>query len=190
MRDRCLQKSERESLAERIISDHMRFVCADGALRMWSERCRGTLGDVLESMVSLGTRRKIVSLVESRDSLRAFEMCEDMNVFGRDCEDEARMRRMLCRLVFVDLLRLGRHMDAVSFVRRFMADESEDRLFTLIGYRDVDDPRCSEIAQSVRRECVLETLNRHLFKKEVGREHSLLFLALNHHASIVNCQKK
>lgn len=193
-----LRRSESESLAEQIISDHMRFVCADGALRMWSERYQVSAGqdDSVqkkgEGVLSiLGIRKRIMSLIEGGDALDAFKMCDESRLFDTEVEEEARTKEILSKLVFVDLLKLGRHMEAIRFARTFINEENErDKLFTLIGYRDVSDPRFLETTQFIRRDQIVEILNRHLFKKEVGRELSLLSLALNHYVSILKYQRK
>lgn len=183
-----------ESLARGIISDHMRFVCADKALAMWNnryqERRNGSPGTA-ELYSSIGTRKKIISLIEKENTNEAFAICEDLKLFDLDVEGEALAREALSKLVFVDLLRAGRHIEAIRFARTFMNDENEnDRLFTLIGYKDVNDPRFHEIASAVKREKIVETLNKHLFRREVGRELSLLSLALSHYNSILKYQKK
>ncbi|CAD25351.1 hypothetical protein [Encephalitozoon cuniculi GB-M1] len=187
-------REDLESLAKRIIADHMRFVCADKALMLWNKRCQGHCNesaDDTELYSSITTRKRIMSLIEKENTDEAFRICEDLKLFDLGIENETLVKEALSKLVFVDLLRAGRHVEAIRFARTFMNDENEnDRLFTLIGYKDVDDPRFHEIADSIRRENVMEVLNKHLFRKEVGRELSLLSLALSHYNSILKYQRK
>lgn len=189
-----LKNNESESLAEKIISDHMKFVCADGALEMWNERCRVSnepFQKTPKGPLSTCTRKEIMSLVENGSTFEAFKMCSDLDLFDMEVEEEMKTKETLSKLVFVDLLRRGKHMEAVDFARDFINEENEgDKLFTLIGYEDASDPKFSEIIRFIKRDKIIDALNRHLFKKEVGRELSLLSLALNHYASILKYQKK
>lgn len=187
-------REDTESLARRIIADHMRFVCADKALMLWNRRYRKDYDEPendTELYSSISTRKRILSLIEKESTNDAFKICEDLKLFDLGIENEASVKETLSKLVFVDLLRAKKHMEAIGFARTFMNDENEnDKLFTLIGYEDINDPRFLEIADSIKREKVMETLNKHLFEKEVGRELSLLSLALNHYNSILKYQRK
>ncbi|KAG5859981.1 hypothetical protein KMI_04g07920 [Encephalitozoon hellem] len=183
-----------ESLAKRVIADHMRFVCADNALMLWNGRYqndRNVPGNNAELYSSISTRKRILSLIKEKNTSDAFKICEDLKLFDLGVENEASVKETLSKLVFVDLLRTRKHMEAIRFARTFMNDDNEsDKLFTLIGYKDIDNARFLEIADTIKRENVVEILNKHLFRKEVGRELSLLSLALNHYNSILKYQKK
>ncbi|WEL38514.1 hypothetical protein PFJ87_04g01900 [Encephalitozoon hellem] len=183
-----------ESLAKRVIADHMRFVCADNALMLWNGRYQNDQnvpGNNTELYSSISTRKRILSLIKEKNTSDAFKICEDLKLFDLGVENEASVKETLSKLVFVDLLRTRKHMEAIRFARTFMNDDNEsDKLFTLIGYKDIDDTRFLEISDTIKRENVVEILNKHLFRKEVGRELSLLSLALNHYNSILKYQKK
>ncbi|AFM98207.1 hypothetical protein EHEL_041590 [Encephalitozoon hellem ATCC 50504] len=183
-----------ESLAKRVIADHMRFVCADNALMLWNGRYQNDQnvpGNNAELYSSISTRKRILSLIKEKNTSDAFKICEDLKLFDLGVENEASVKETLSKLVFVDLLRTRKHMEAIRFARTFMNDDNEsDKLFTLIGYKDIDDTRFLEISDTIKRENVVEILNKHLFRKEVGRELSLLSLALNHYNSILKYQKK
>ncbi|AFN82929.1 hypothetical protein EROM_041650 [Encephalitozoon romaleae SJ-2008] len=183
-----------ESLARRIIADHMRFVCADKALILWNRRYRKDNDDPendKELYSSISTRKRILSLIEKKCTNDAFKICEDLKLFDLGIENEASVKETLSKLVFVDFLRARKHIEAIEFARTFINDENEnDKLFTLIGYEDINDARFLEIADSIKREKVVEILNKHLFGKEVGRQLSLLSLALNHYNSILKYQRK
>ncbi|ADM11450.1 uncharacterized protein Eint_041630 [Encephalitozoon intestinalis ATCC 50506] len=186
-------REDLESLAKRIIADHMRFVCADKALMLWNKRFprHNESTNDGEFYSSIATRKRILSFIEKEKTDEAFRVCESLKLFDLGTESVALVKEALSKLVFVDLLRAERHTEAIKFARTFINDENEnDKLFTLIGYKDVSDRRFLEIANIVRRESVVEALNKHLFKKEVGRELSLLSLALNHYNSILKYQRK
>lgn len=190
-----LKRNESESLAKKVISDHMRFVCANRALELWNKRYLIHNNPHEDRNIkihpSVDTRKRVLLLIEEGYTFEAFSMCEDLRLFNMEIDHEEKTKEILSKLVFVDLLRTGKHMNAVGFAKSFMNNENErDKLFTLIGYKDVNDPRFIEISRSIQRDEVIEVLNRHLFKKEVGRESSLLSLALNHYNSIMKCQKK
>jgi hypothetical protein len=188
-------RGEAENLAEMIISDHMRFVCAEKALIMWNERfqisCDLQNQRDAKSNVSFYTRRKVIALVEREESLEAYRMCEELGLFEDAAQEDSSTRGMLSKLVYVDLLRAKRFSEAIQFAKSFINEENErDKLFTLIGYEDVEDPRVADIMQSVSRERVVDAVNKYLFKKEVGRPCSLLGLALNHYNSILKYRRK
>jgi hypothetical protein len=188
-------REEVENLAEMVISDHMRFVCAEKAFIMWNERFRISYDlqspKDTRSNVSFYTRRKIVALIEREESLEAYKMCESLKLFEDAGHEEGATRAMLSKLVYVDLLRAKKFSEAIQFAKSFINEENErDKLFTLIGYEDVGDPRVADIIQSVSREKVVDAVNKYLFKREVGRPCSLLGLALNHYNSILKYRRK
>lgn len=177
-------------IIEKIIIDHMKFVCASDAQEIWEKRCH--INEESTKFTEIfNIRKKVISLLNKGLSLEAYKCCEEHKVFDDNIREDLEKKNDLSRLVFIDLLKRGEHMAAIKFAKTLINESNEkDKIFTLIGYSNMDDDRVTNIVKSVDRNSIIECINKHLFKKETGREFSLLSLLLNHYNEILKTKKK
>ncbi len=184
----CVEQEDIALLAQKIVSDHMLFVCAQNAYDLWNSKSEANNIHMIQTQRhALQIRKKVLLMVENKKTIDALDFCGKIRAFDNCDDKQLSIKQSLSSLAFLDLLQSGKHTEAVKFAR--MSNCINKKLLTLIGYKSTNDPMFREIAAAINRGDVVREINKHLFKKESGRESSLLSLAINHYSSVVNYQK-
>ncbi|KHN70013.1 hypothetical protein M896_042130 [Ordospora colligata OC4] len=183
----CAEQEDIAILAQKIVSDHMLFVCAQNAYDLWNSKTGVSNSHLFQAQKhALEIRKKVLLMVENKKTIDALDFCGSILSFDGSDDKQSSIKQSLSSLVFLDLLQSGKYTEAVKFAK--LSNCINRKLLTLIGYKNTDDPIFREIAVSINRGDIVREINKHLFKKETGRESSLLSLAINHYNSIVSYQ--
>lgn len=160
---------EVDSICEEIIKDHILFMCCPETFKICMENSECSNKD-LENLV---LRKKIQDLVCSKDSLKALEIVKDEG-----------LKKLLLKQGFIELVSQNKLEEALKVAEEYLNRFEDDEVFSILGYKNLDEDRIQHYFSEESLAKFLDTLNETLFYRVKNRSASLMSIAWFHYRSI------
>ncbi|KAF7683374.1 hypothetical protein TCON_1412 [Astathelohania contejeani] len=176
-----------ESMCEEIVLDHLVYIGAKNTSKIFAKKLRL---DIPKDLEELENRNDICKHIRKCNLKMAFDLLEKSYPYmlNTDDEEEKEVIKLMTNQLFIEYVRNKKFIEAVNLGRKIMETSPfafNEEIFSLLGYKNHNDPSISNLFDKNRPRELGDRLNRVLFNRSKGRKLSLFYLLFLQYNSIM-----